>query len=384
MMWDKNWFAPRGAAILTRIAMNLTILPVFLQKSSVQSLAVAGMRRWFHVGSDHPACKSGCYVTRIACFFCWLVLLVTARADPAAAPVSRLAVNPIITPGMLPGHDGANINGPSLIRVPEWLPNPLGKYYLYFANHHGTYIRLAYADHLEGPWKVLDGGVLSLQDVPAIKKHIASPDVHIDSEKKELRMYFHGPSKAEGAQMTFYSSSKDGRKFTADTVPLCRSYLRAFRWDGWWYGIAKEGQLYRSKDGRTPFTRGGFALPRGKESDTINDIHARHVAVDLRGDTLRVYYSNIGDAPEHILRGSIRLTGDWMTWKAVNVQSFLRPELPWEGARLRVRVSNGGAAKKAEHALRDPAVFVDADGKSYLLYSIAGEFGLAIAEITRP
>ncbi|TGP23371.1 hypothetical protein, partial [Mesorhizobium sp. M1D.F.Ca.ET.234.01.1.1] len=53
---------------------------------------------------------------------------------------------PIITPGMLPGDDGANINGPSLIRVPDWLPGRLGAYYLYFAHHTGTYIRLAFAD----------------------------------------------------------------------------------------------------------------------------------------------------------------------------------------------------------------------------------------------
>lgn len=31
---------------------------------------------------------------------------------------------------MLPGRDGENINGPSLIRVPAWVKNPLGRYYL--------------------------------------------------------------------------------------------------------------------------------------------------------------------------------------------------------------------------------------------------------------
>jgi hypothetical protein len=41
---------------------------------------------------------------------------------------------------------GDNINGPAAIRVPEWIENPLGNYYLYFAHHQGTYIRLAYAD----------------------------------------------------------------------------------------------------------------------------------------------------------------------------------------------------------------------------------------------
>lgn len=41
--------------------------------------------------------------------------------------VCRLAHNPIIMPDMLPGTDGANINGPSLIRVPGWLPRPHGR-----------------------------------------------------------------------------------------------------------------------------------------------------------------------------------------------------------------------------------------------------------------
>ena len=232
-------------------------------------------------------------MTRVAFLCCCLgflpAVLAGPQADPTTSPtVRRLATNPIITPEMLPGKDGQNINGPSLVRVPAWLPNPLGKYYLYFANHHGTYIRLAYADHLEGPWKIFAGGVLRLQDAPGAKGHIASPDVHVDAEKKEIRMYFHGPAKAADGQMTFYSSSKDGRKFTADAAPLCRSYLRAFRWDGWWYGIAKGGQLYRSQDGRAPFARGGNPLPSGTESDEPGNIHPRHVAVDLHGDTLRV------------------------------------------------------------------------------------------------
>ena len=55
---------------------------------------------------------------------------------------------PIIIPSMLKGNDGDNINGPSLIKVPGWVENPLGKYYLYFANHDGKYIRLAYSDNI--------------------------------------------------------------------------------------------------------------------------------------------------------------------------------------------------------------------------------------------
>ena len=37
---------------------------------------------------------------------------------------------------------GGNIQGPSLIKVPDWVENPLGNYYLYFADHRGIYIRI--------------------------------------------------------------------------------------------------------------------------------------------------------------------------------------------------------------------------------------------------
>ena len=60
-------------------------------------------------------------------------------------------------------HDdrmGANLAGPSLVRVPEWVAEPLGRYYLYFAHHNGGYIRLAHADHVEGPWRVHTPGSL--------------------------------------------------------------------------------------------------------------------------------------------------------------------------------------------------------------------------------
>ncbi|TIO99576.1 MAG: hypothetical protein E5X72_32940, partial [Mesorhizobium sp.] len=51
----------------------------------------------------------------------------------------------IVTPDMLPGSEGININGPSLISMPDWAPGRLGAYHLYFADHGGSYIRLAYA-----------------------------------------------------------------------------------------------------------------------------------------------------------------------------------------------------------------------------------------------
>ncbi|MEZ4833868.1 MAG: hypothetical protein R2873_18115 [Caldilineaceae bacterium] len=106
--------------------------------------------------------------------------------------VIRFPTNPIITPEM-DSRIGANINGPSLLRVPDWLPDPLGRYYLYFGHHQGEFIRLAYADDLAGPWTVYAPGTLALDETPC-HGHIASPDVHVDDANRRIVMYYHGPA----------------------------------------------------------------------------------------------------------------------------------------------------------------------------------------------
>jgi hypothetical protein len=52
--------------------------------------------------------------------------------------VERLLDGPIISPDLHPSI-GVNIQGPSLIRVPDWIGGRLGDYYLYFADHKGRY-----------------------------------------------------------------------------------------------------------------------------------------------------------------------------------------------------------------------------------------------------
>ena len=78
--------------------------------------------------------------------------------------VRRFEESPIIRPDM-DERMGANVQGPSLIRVPVWISEPLGRYYLYFADHKGSYIRLAYADRLPGPWRMHTPGVGQRGDV---------------------------------------------------------------------------------------------------------------------------------------------------------------------------------------------------------------------------
>lgn len=289
----------------------------------------------------------------------------------------RLRQNPIITPESSQTI-GTNINGPSLIQIPTWVKRPLGRYYLYFAHHGGKFIRLAYADHLSGPWRIHKPGTLLLEQAKSCYDHIASPDVHVDQSRKQIVMYFHCPSGSAGGtdivqQKTFFATSSDGLHFTADTQPLGPSYFRVFQWRGYHYAVARAGVFFRSRDGRSPFEQGPALF-----SDPPRIL--RHPAVDVRGDTLRVYYSRIGDRPERILRADIPLSNDWMAWRESEPVTVLSPERDYEGGDLPLETSKPDAAPGRVRQLRDPGIYREG-GRTYLLYSIAGESGIAIAEL---
>jgi len=298
----------------------------------------------------------------------------------------RLDGNPIVTPDLDPRLD-ENVNGPSLIRAPSWIDDPLGEYYLYFADHGGKSIRLAYADDLTGPWTLRDPDPLSIEVAGSgFDDHIASPDVHVDPGLQRVRMYYHGccdrfedPS-GTARQYTRLALSPDGQVFETREEPLGRFYFRVFEYDSDYYALGKESRgsdqsesgqrVYRSADGLTDFERGPLLFRDG----------SRHTAVRTRGDTLGVFYSRIGDAPERILHATVDLSDGWTGWTASDPETVLEPERDWEGANESVEASEAGGVDEPVNQLRDPEVF-ETDERTYLLYSIAGERGLAIAEL---
>lgn len=294
--------------------------------------------------------------------------MATARETPR---VQRLAGNPIIHPG-LDSSLGENINGPSLIRVPDWVANPLGRYYLYFAHHDGRYIRLAFSDALEGPWHIHRPGVLPLE-ASHFAGHVASPDVHVDHERREIRLYYHGSDTVTGGggeQSTRVALSRDGLSFTAREEILGLPYFRVFRRDGWHYALAMPGVFYRSRDGLTAFERGPTLFSRDM----------RHSALALDGNILSVFHTVVGDCPERIVHSTLDVGHEWTHWTPTRAVTVLEPEEPWEGADRPRKPSVRGLAPHPVCELRDPAVFRE-DARTWLLYSIAGERGIAIAAI---
>lgn len=200
--------------------------------------------------------------------------------------------------------DGENINGPSLIRIPEWLPltdkaDPSAVYYLYFSHHNGKYIRLAWAKKIEGPWIIFNAGsnndsrvngrgVIDLGKSESIEfrggarviKHIASPDVVVDDDNKQFILYFHGTSNASqkgntlfdtSRQKTFVATSKSGINFNCPdgvvlggvgggeaghgmrNAILGNAYFRTFTYNNDLFAFSNFGPIWKANDPSQPW-----------------------------------------------------------------------------------------------------------------------------------
>ena len=289
---------------------------------------------------------------------------------------------------------GGNVNGPSLIRCPDWIDPAPARYLLYFAHHEGRSIRLALADRLEGPWRPQQPPPLCLEDSlfaiepPALDDldpvarefiendqdgyypHIASPDLLLDEERRQLRLYYHGRLD-NGLQRTRAALSDDGLNFIAQSDVLGLPYMRIFRVDDWFYALAMPAQLYRSRDGLQDFEPG----------PVLSEEPIRHHALLGLDNQWHLFWTRVGDRPERILVSQLHTGSDWRHWSLGEAVEVHRAERDWEGADLPATASRYGGITQRVNQLRDPAIYQE-DGRIYLLYACAGEQGIGIGELT--
>jgi hypothetical protein len=379
-----------------------------------------------------------------------LVLLVSGvrAAENDCYRVERLnGGEPIITRAMFEeadiGWQGRNINGPSVIRVPDWLrprlldtPAAEANYLLYFGNHGGNYIRMAHARSIEGPYRFYctrrdvpkgERGVLDLGPTDeimignglSVHQHIASPQVRLDHEQKRVVMYFHGRIKGhEGVevkgnnQKTLVAVSENGLNFREGIKPVVVgfAYYDPFEVGGQLYAAASRGSLYKARDPENPFSPPAnwdygkeLWLAEGThpsdnpfqhdidEAKTAGELpehvrRGRHFTVHVDGDRIEFFYTRVGDAPERILMSVVDADGDgevdpFTEWDpSFPPCEILAPERAWEGTGHPVKPSRASAGTGVRQ-LRDPHVFEDADGSLYIFYTGAGEEAIGVARL---
>jgi hypothetical protein len=320
----------------------------------------------------------------------------------------RVSQNPLVTVDTSTSL-GRNVNGPTVIRVPDWVERPLGQYYMYFANHMGDFIRLAYADAPTGPWTIHEPGVLHVRDTAFFRPqpdpkealadfytHVASPEVFVDTARQRLVMWYHGwwtngerwpsdPVEARAwarqkgySQSTQVAESGDGLRFEARPSITRTSYLRVFNHEGYFYGMSRLGRLSRARDPLESFDLGPNPFRDGPYASRV-----RHVGLVLRGNRLHVFFTAIGDSPERVLMSTIDLTQDWTAWRAGPPAEVLQPEAAYECPDLPVAPSEPGDVDVPVREIRDPFVLDDRN-RLLLFYSTCGEQGIAAAEVTLP
>ena len=349
-------------------------------------------------------------VVALAVLIAVSVQLPTAVAQSAGGALNarRLAQNPLITVSSSLTL-GDNVNGPTVVRVPEWVDRPLGKYYMYFANHMGTFVRLAYAPAVSGPWKVHEPGVLDVHDTAFFREqpdpvetredfytHVASPEILFDAAARRIVIWTHGwwtrgerwPVKPADArtwarangygQYTQSAVSNDGLHFTVQPAVTKTSYLRVFARGSSYFGVSRLGLVSRASNPLDEFVPGPNVF-RG----TAFAGRVRHVALVVRNNRLLVFFTAIGDAPERVYMSSVDLVADWQAWHASAFTEVLAPETAYECVDLPNVPSEGGDISAPAKQIRDPFVFED-EGRAFLFYSTCGEQGIAAAEITLP
>ncbi len=342
-------------------------------------------------------------------------------------------------------EEAENVNGPSVIRLPDWIPparraDPEAVYYLYFAHHRGSYLRMAWSSAIEGPWELYRmgpgvpkgrRGVLDLGErglalggdlvIPAGgRAHIASPAAWIDHANRCIVLLFHANNAIElagerlGRQVALAAAAPFGLDF-ARRARACHGpvpavigspYLRPFAHRGLLYAVGAGGKVWRPRHPEQPFSAPKGWNPAtplwepGADAELFADLHppdsrAKHPGVVVRHPyvfseprgrlwvayTLRGRHEADGvRLPEQILVARVDPAPDG-AWRARAPRPLLRARPGWECGELAPAPSKRGSVVKPVNQLRDPHVFSDADGSSYLFYVGCGEDGIGVARL---
>ncbi|MDE0114651.1 MAG: hypothetical protein OXN84_20505 [Albidovulum sp.] len=303
--------------------------------------------------------------------------------------VKRLGDEPIVQSGLAQAI-GAKINGPSAIRVPDWIEAPLGRYYLKLADRQGDRIRLAYSLEIPVPTHVHEPGLLRLEasGIPTqfsefnlperfrnsvvsggLRPHNDSPVVHVDRARQPIVIHCRCLER-DCTQIIQCAVSKNGFDFLDPQPNGADYYARVFEWQGVGYASELAAWLYRLRDS-------GLSFP-GRTR--LGDPSTRHVAFFPYEDLPFQILSRFGDAPERLLISRIFATVDWRDWSLSDPLEFLRAEMPREGAGKPILPSRACPADGLVSQLRDPFVLIE-DYCLWLFYACASESSLGLARL---
>ena len=294
--------------------------------------------------------------------------------------VTRLGDGPIIGPDADPSI-GVNIQGPSLIRVPDWAREPLGAVLPLLRRSQG---RLHPAGLRRRRDRAVDGARAG--GAPARRQPIpddaargdrraagaAGRGLHVDLRDEQLvartcsstrrRRTSRPPTctsmtpaavrdvlpRPGGARRAGHPCGdvdrrRRVRRATRGARPAVHAGVRARRDD---LRADDARRVLRSADGLSGF----------EEGPTLFQPEMRHSAVVVRGDMLHVFWTRVGDAPESILWSTIELTPRLGRVGGDRTDRSAPARVRLGGGRRPARAVERSTAYGTVNQLRDPAL----------------------------
>lgn len=301
---------------------------------------------------------------------------MSSHTDPGI--IKRLG---LLVPSTWNPKEVENINGPCVIQwnLPPIIPFRKKLYLMYFADHWGTYIRVA--------WSLKPSG--SFTRIPFLRpllirahfddrvNHVASPEVVRQGQKTYL--FTHSPIKRlDGKQVTFLSRLRLGVFCSKPKQTDLPSYARFFNHVGRLYAITFRADIFEFDIQTLASTRIEVDKKPLLTSDApVEAVRHPHVVKYL--DQLLVFYTRTGDAPERIFVSRMEFKSQTNVGFGEPIE-VIRPEMNYEGALLPIAPSKKGKSQNPEQSLRDPFVAVF-DKDCFLYYAVSGERGIACLKI---
>ena len=278
-----------------------------------------------------------------------------------------------------------NINGPTVVEAEFPLFSKLRLYLMYFGDHKGKYIKVAWAFSPMGPFRPVPlVRLLLLRDRFGERKgHVASPEVRKLGGKRYI--FSHSPSRhfRPGKQITYVSRLRLGI-FCSRPKPMdLPSYARFFPLNGDMHAITNGADVFKLDPEsfeirQLTVDKSRLLVPESK--DAVERIRHPQVLGSF-GRTL-CFYTRVGDAPERVFASILEAKNPQEIVFSAPIE-LLRPHEDYEGAGHHIEPSKSGISRRPENALRDPFV-AEFGSQHFLYYSTAGEKGIACAELNIP
>ncbi len=308
-----------------------------------------------------------------------LALGITAAPLPGTSLPEAQAVDPLptftytgrITTGLSYDPTGEFIF-PSVFHAGEYLDDPLGEWYLYYAPHENPGgISLMYADSLDGPWTEYASNPLvsSVWQPYYSVNHVSSPDVIWNAQEGQVFLYFHG-----GNDQTRYATSADGVSFTYGGTAVTNAM------GGTTTTETSYARVFEHPDPTSAYQYGMFYM----ENTTANSRRIR-VAESVDGRTWTVRPTPVV-TPGSADAGNVSAANLWewggqlyVIYHASSKKIFARtidPTLTQVGAPVVLYQSSGAGTDVGRAA--SPEI-VTADGATHLFYEQGDRLDATIA-----